>query len=475
MVSAESVVAAMLAAVFVAAAIGKLRNRPRSVDAVRDFGVPASLSAPVALALPFVELAVAVGLLLSVTRRGAAFAAAGLLTAFTGAIAANLLRGRRPACNCFGQSTAKPIGSASLLRNGVLIAAAFVVVSGVGRDVTLGADAPTASTLTGLAIAFCLLAVAGQGWLLLGLLRQNGRLLMRVEALEGGTVSAGHVAHADRGHDHVPDEVVLGLPMRATAPTFEAESVDNGPVSLDELLAPGRPALLLFVDPKCGPCESLLPDVQRWQEELRESLRIVVLTQGDLKAGRDKARANGLVDVLLDPEHMIAESYQYAGTPGAVVVTPEGKIGSAVAAGPQRIRALVQSLAPRAAVTLPPFALPTLDGDTVTDADVRNTALVFWDPGCGFCQKMLPELRAWEAEHGDGSLVLVSRGDVEANRALGVRSRVLLDQDGVLSRTLGSGGTPTAFRVDSSGTIVGDMAIGAAEVLRLAAAASVAG
>jgi len=65
-------------------------------------------------------------------------------------------------------------------------------------------------------------------------------------------------------------------------------------------------------------------------------------------------------------------------------------------------------------------------------------------------------------------LVLVSTGTVEANRASGFRSPVLLDQSFAADRALGVTGTPSAVRVDAEGKIASGIAVGAPPVLELA-------
>jgi thiol-disulfide isomerase/thioredoxin len=87
----------------------------------------------------------------------------------------------------------------------------------------------------------------------------------------------------------------------------------------------------------------------------------------------------------------------------------------------------------------PTLRLTDLDGRVIDLADFRgsDTLVLFWNPGCGFCQQMLGDLRAWEASPPPGApkLLVVSTGGVEENRALGLRAPVVLDQ----SFTLGSG------------------------------------
>jgi peroxiredoxin len=63
-----------------------------------------------------------------------------------------------------------------------------------------------------------------------------------------------------------------------------------------------------------------------------------------------------------------------------------------------------------------------LDGKSVSlnDFRERQTLLLFWNPGCGFCQKMLDPLREWEANASSKVLnvLLISTGTVEVNRAM---------------------------------------------------------
>ena len=125
----------LLSAVFVVAAVGKLTDLEGARGAVRDFGAPARLAGPLALALVLAELAVA-GLLIpgSTAVIGAAGALA-LLLLFVVAIATSLAQGRAPDCHCFGSLHSAPAGPATLIRNGVLAAvAAFALVGSLAEE-----------------------------------------------------------------------------------------------------------------------------------------------------------------------------------------------------------------------------------------------------------------------------------------------------------------------------------------------------
>jgi thiol-disulfide isomerase/thioredoxin len=129
-------------------------------------------------------------------------------------------------------------------------------------------------------------------------------------------------------------------------------------------------------------------------------------------------------------------------------------------------------MAPPRGQPAPSLRLPDLDGKTVDLATFKGeaTLVIFWNPGCGFCQRMLPEIRALEAQPplNAPQLLIVSTGTIEANRAMGVQSTIVLDNGFTNSRMFGATGTPSAILVDAQGDIASDLAIGAQAVLALA-------
>jgi len=93
----------LLAAVFAAAGLAKAVDLAASVRAVRAYRVlPETLAVPVAHALPFVELALAVLLVVGLATRLAAIVAVGLLAVFVAGIVSAGARGLRVDCGCFG-------------------------------------------------------------------------------------------------------------------------------------------------------------------------------------------------------------------------------------------------------------------------------------------------------------------------------------------------------------------------------------
>ena len=123
----------LLAAVFAVAALAKLADLPGSRQAMRDFGVPARLAAPLGTLLPLAELAVAVALIPRASAWWGAVGALALLLLFVAGIGVSLARGRHPDCHCFGQIHSAPAGWQTLVRNGALAAVAGFVLW-QGRD-----------------------------------------------------------------------------------------------------------------------------------------------------------------------------------------------------------------------------------------------------------------------------------------------------------------------------------------------------
>jgi thiol-disulfide isomerase/thioredoxin/uncharacterized membrane protein YphA (DoxX/SURF4 family) len=513
----------LLAAIFAVAGLAKLADRKSSGQAFIDFGVPASLATPLGPLLPLVELAVAVALIPAYSALWGVLGALTLLLTFIVGISINLAQGRKPDCHCFGQLHSAPAGWKTLARNGVLaVLAAFIVWHGWDGD--LGPSAIrwiVALSSTQLLIIIGGLVVlgllAGQLWFLLHLLRQSGRILVRLEAVEGKVAMDGGLAPTQNGHTGAPED---GFSLGTQARTFVLEGLYGETRSLSSLLALGKPMMLLFTDPNCGPCTAMLPEIGLWQVEHKDKLTIALISRGERKENRVKAQEHTLQNVLLQEDWEVSDAYEVRGTPSAVVVRPDGTIGSAVAGGLDAIRSLVsQAVKTSARLPLPsrapaPAAAPNGNGngpcpkcgkqhpteaapampaalevgepapeiklEDLSGNEIalrenlagEETLVLFWNPGCGFCQQMLSDIKAWEKNPPEGAprLLVVSAGTKEANEAMGLTSPVVLDQQFATGRAFGAGGTPSAVLVDTEGRVASKVAVGAPAVLEMAGA-----
>lgn len=484
----------LLVAVFLVAGVAKLADQPGSRQAMIDFGLPARLAASSGLLLPLIELTVAVALIPVATAWWGAVGALALLLIFIVVIGITLARGRTPDCHCFGQLHSEPLGWTTLARNGVLAtAASFLVWQGrdnAGPSLTGWIGNLTSGQLIGLVVGIAVLGVlAIQGWLLINLMRQNGRLLLRMDELESRLDAAG-VAPVP-----APAQSVRGLPVGTPAPEFELPLVSGGTLTLNALCAKAKPVLLIFSDPDCGPCKALMPDIRHWQRQYATKLTLALISRGTVEANRGKSAEV----VLLQHDREVAEAYQSDGTPGAVLVHPDGTIGSPLAMGADAIKALVaQTTGTPAPVIMaaangsyrgamaaptvpaglsigelaPSITLPDLSGTLIDLADLqgRNTLVLFWNPGCGYCTQMLADLQDWDSNPPKGvpQLLVVSTGTLEANLAMGLQSPVVLDPAFNTGQAFGIPGTPAAILVNGDGKIASQVAVGAPAILELA-------
>jgi peroxiredoxin len=485
----------VLAAVFLTAGVGKLLDLQGSGEAAAGFGVPERLAPAVGVLLPVLELCIGVALLISAVAWGGALAALALLLVFAGVIARSMLRGEAPDCHCFGQIHSAPAGPATLIRNLVLaVAAAFVVAHGPG-SVGTSATAWIAKLSSAQAMALAALLIAGilllaGGVFVLELLRQHGRTLVRLDQLEQELGAAG-IPMPDAPGTVQPQGPPAGLPVGSAAPDFELPDVDGAPVTLSSLLADEQPVMLVFTDPNCGPCQTVLPMVAEWQSEHADVVTIAVVSEGEVQAIRDKRDELGLHSVLVQHEREVAETYEAYGTPAAVLISSEGVIASPLGTGSTGVPPLMDQLLGRPLEVIPPapaggsisaggipvgeeapsFELPTLAGGTVSLQSLRGhpTALIFWNPGCGFCGGMASQLTQWW-EHRDEThpeVLLLSRGAAEEHNGLVPLERIAVDESFELGSRFNANGTPMGVLIDADGRVASGVAAGAEAVFAL--------
>jgi thiol-disulfide isomerase/thioredoxin len=313
-----------LAVVFTVAGTAKLLDLASTRATIIEFGVPASLADAAGTALPFAELATAVALVVTASARWGAAAALVLLIAFIAGIANVLAHGRTPDCNCFGQIRSAPVSWRTMIRNAVLGALAIVVlVRGAGTSL-LSFSGRSAAELIG---ALAALGLVGAATAMLGLRREKHAMQASLDRL-GRQVAV------------LPG----GLPIGTRAPAFELDDVRGGSMSLASLCGLGRPVLLLFIAPQCGPCLRLLPEVGRWHAALSDRITFAVISNGgqDREETAAELRAAGEFAAGIQEGQEIADYYRITSTPWAVMVDPSGRLASGSVAGPDEIEALVR-------------------------------------------------------------------------------------------------------------------------------------
>lgn len=224
-----------------------------------------------------------------------------------------------------------------------------------------------------------------------------------------------------------------------------------------------------------------------WQRVYGDRLTLAVVSSGAPEANRAMTAEYGIPPglVLLQSEHEVFETFALSQMPSAIVIGADGEIRHEAAYGAHPVRMLiadtlglvlpetpVQQVQPAAiGEPGPVFRRPDVDGNPREVGGRENgaTFLLFWNPGCPHCERLLPDVKAWEAQPGGPNFVVVSRGPVGLNRELGLRSPVVLDDDRTISMAYGATGTPAAVVIDSLGVIASGVGRGATGVRTLVA------
>lgn len=286
-----------LAAVFLVGALSKLADPERSRASIVEFGVRHA-AGPLTALLIGSELAIAVALVPGPSRLAAAVGAVTLLAILTVAVAANLARGNTPQCHCFGALSRGAIGSSTLARNALLMSLAGYVAAGGHRP----------ALFAGLGVA------CAAAWAALGPLRSRAR-------------------------------------TRATAPEFALTAANGERWTLDALLSPGPPVVLVFSQPGCGACHALFADLEDWSVRLagQVTLALVSLTSGPGDDHMDAAQPT--LRSLFDPHGAVASAYGVTATPSAALIGRDGRRTGPLAQGAAEIDEMI---AANAAVAEPP-------------------------------------------------------------------------------------------------------------------------
>jgi peroxiredoxin len=129
-----------------------------------------------------------------------------------------------------------------------------------------------------------------------------------------------------------------GLKAGTPAPIFHLPRLDGGEISLEEFR--GQRVLLVFSDPKCGPCDQLAPRLEQFYQNTSEP-RVLMVSRGDLDTNRAKAAQLGLTfPIALQKQWEISLRYGMFATPIAYLIDEQGILVTDVAAGVEPVLAL---------------------------------------------------------------------------------------------------------------------------------------
>jgi peroxiredoxin len=317
------------------------------------------------------------------------------------------------------------------------------------------------------------------------LLKQQGRILLRLDALEKASAAP-------------PPEEPEGLETGTVFPPFTLPDLLGNPVPLQQFR--GKRVLLVHWNPECAFCDLIAPDLARVQPQLeRGGVQLLLLAYGDAGANRKMLEAHRLVcPVLLYGDRKVPAPLANLGTPSAYLLDREGRVEKPLAIGSEKVPALAQEIAQedfktrlpgekpltasrierrglKAGTRAPHFTLPTIYGRMVSLDEYlgRRVLLVFSDPHCGPCDEAARELARFHRRHGDDlGLLMIGRGDPEENRKKaeqhGIDFPVVVQEKWRVSKDYGIFSTPVAFMVDEEGVIARGVATGPDAILELA-------
>lgn len=316
----------ILAVVFGVAGIAKFFDRKGTKEAALNFGAPASAISTISIVLPLLELTVAFALLFGVTAVWGAAGALLLLLLFIAVISRRLMQGQGGNCHCFGQLYSRPLGPSTLIRNVVIaLVAVFLLWQ------TFSVAVPNVWT--------SISALSNRELVWAGSL-----IALVLVAFAPYFYSQRAKAKANQNNLGPANPIVPGLPLESKAPVFEIDGYDKKPISLNSLMGRRKPVMLLFANPKCGPCAAIFHEVGSWQRDYDEKVTIAIISQGTIKDNFVNTVRNDLKNVALQDEREVADQYSAMVTPSALVVRTDGLIGSSLAAGAEEIRALMENL-----------------------------------------------------------------------------------------------------------------------------------
>jgi peroxiredoxin len=160
-------------------------------------------------------------------------------------------------------------------------------------------------------------------WLGFQLVRQNGRLLLRLESIEKRLSPRAEAKPREAG----------GLPVGMVAADFELPDLSGVRHKLSEFR--DKNVLLIFFNPQCGFCTKMAADLAALPAEGGDDRAVpVVVTTGDADENRKLVEQYGMrCVVLLQEEREVASKFRAQGTPMGYRIDAAGRIASELTVG----------------------------------------------------------------------------------------------------------------------------------------------
>jgi methylamine dehydrogenase accessory protein MauD len=135
-----------------------------------------------------------------------------------------------------------------------------------------------------------------------------------------------------------------GLELFLEAPDWEADDHQGRRVRSNDLR--GRPLVLAFADPNCGPCQQLMPELKAFSDRYREQISIVVVGSADDRANRQMADRYLLdFSIVSQAGRRLTNVFNVVATPFVYFIDSKGVIrDKGIVNGQEQLEAKLQVL-----------------------------------------------------------------------------------------------------------------------------------
>jgi peroxiredoxin len=213
-------------------------------------------------------------------------------------------------------------------------------------------------------LALLVLSVWAVLFVLYHVVKQQGRVLLRLDSLEHGLGIPGPGAA----------QAPAGMAVGSEFPAFSLPDLAGKLVALEDLR--GKRVLLVNWSPDCGFCVEVAPELARLQADFeRRNVQLVLASSGDADSNRKLAEQHGLkCSILLQGDSANVEAFRNLGTPVAYLLDEQGRVAQPLAVGAEQVPALVRKAAAEESEdrTLLPGELPL--GESGSDGKAAELA-----------------------------------------------------------------------------------------------------
>lgn len=335
--------------------LAKLPDRTATADAMLSLRLPArSLHPAAATALPVAEIVLSLAVWIPIPALQGVLAAVTLLLmlAYLVIIARALTFGEAVTCSCFGTLGSPTVSRTTLGRNVLLVVLAALALGSAASGTTaqaLRVEAPSAlALLLALALAVLLTALTLGG---------SRRPAAEDDAAPDQAADTGAPPVADLPADAAAMDAELDY-QRSSTPYGMLRMAGQEPITL-RTLTRERAALLIWVQPGCGPCERVLSSVPGWLEEIGDVITIRTLFRvppEELPASvLERAGATAAQDI----DRNLMDVFRARHSPSAVLLGADGMLAGGPVRGGNDVIRFVQEIVDQLAEARETGDLPT--------------------------------------------------------------------------------------------------------------------